>query len=289
MPEFFVLPQQLLAMPQQHRRIVQEGVTIIESCHHQAEMRGSAVSTQLEMIHLLSGRLVFQHGELAGTLEAGETALVDRALFFDYIKQRQADGTPYSSVLFFLREDFLRDFVAQFPLPQLAPAEGTSPVGMIKISASPLISNFMASLLPYFDSPLGQNAQLLKIKTYELLLNLAEGHPALFQWLLQRPPADKPDLAQVLEQHYTKNLSLTAFAHLAGRSLAAFKRDFERIFNQTPARWLKERRLKLAHHLLAHTQKQVSEIALEVGFEDYSHFTRSFKAQYGLLPSQARG
>ncbi|MCU0445730.1 MAG: hypothetical protein MUE85_12525 [Microscillaceae bacterium] len=84
MKEFFILPKQLLAMPQRHKRIDYEGVTVIESCHYEQEMSGSALNTEFEMIHSLSGRLEFRNGHIKGVLEAGETGLINKSVFFDY-------------------------------------------------------------------------------------------------------------------------------------------------------------------------------------------------------------
>jgi AraC family transcriptional regulator, exoenzyme S synthesis regulatory protein ExsA len=274
-------------MPQQHRRIEHAGVTMIESCHYLEQMQGSTLTTEFELIHLLSGKLVFKQGNHNGVLEAGETGIVHRGTFFDFVKQKTASGANYASVLFFLKNDFLNEFLATYPLKNL-PNPTNNHLTFAKIGANPLISNFINSLLPYFDSPLQNNPNLLKIKTFEILITLTETHPKIFNQLITQNHSPKKDLLQVLEQYFTKNLSLEDFARLSGRSLATFKRDFEKTFKQSPARWLKEKLLQLAHQLLSHTTKQVSEIALEVGFEDYSHFTRAFKAQYGILPKEVK-
>jgi transcriptional regulator GlxA family with amidase domain len=47
-------------------------------------------------------------------------------------------------------------------------------------------------------------------------------------------------------------------------------------------------RLGAAHDLLTATTASISEIALECGFSDYSHFSRSFSKLYRETPSKVR-
>ncbi len=84
------------------------------------------------------------------------------------------------------------------------------------------------------------------------------------------------------------NLTLEEYAKLCGRSLASFKRDFEKIYQTTPGKWLKEKRLAHAKFLLETTDLNISEIVMEAGFENTSHFARIFKNQYGHPPLKFR-
>jgi AraC-like DNA-binding protein len=81
---------------------------------------------------------------------------------------------------------------------------------------------------------------------------------------------------------------LEQYAELCNRSLSAFKRDFKKLMHTTPGKWLMEKRLNHAHHLLEKQEKNVSEVAFESGFENASHFTRAFKERYQITPSAIR-
>jgi len=56
----------------------------------------------------------------------------------------------------------------------------------------------------------------------------------------------------------------------------------------TPHQWLLRARLQAAAGKLALTTAPVTEIALDVGFEDLSNFTRTFHAEFGSSPRQYR-
>jgi AraC family transcriptional regulator, exoenzyme S synthesis regulatory protein ExsA len=81
------------------------------------------------------------------------------------------------------------------------------------------------------------------------------------------------------------NVPIEKFAKLTDRSLATFKRDFQKIFNSPPQRWLLKKRLELAHFLIAQKHARPSEAYIDVGSENFSHFSTAFKQMYGYNPS----
>ncbi|MEI6753622.1 MAG: two-component regulator propeller domain-containing protein [Paludibacter sp.] len=58
------------------------------------------------------------------------------------------------------------------------------------------------------------------------------------------------------------------------------------LVGQTPADLLRDSRMKKAGELIKQKVLTISEIATEVGFNDSSHFSRTFKKYYGVAPSQ---
>ncbi len=100
--------------------------------------------------------------------------------------------------------------------------------------------------------------------------------------------SDKLDLVDFIERNYLRNVPLSELAKEAGRSLSTFKREFKEIFKETPHRWIMKRRLDYAKELILTTDKKINEIYFEVGFQDLSHFGKSFKKIFGLNPSEYR-
>lgn len=96
----------------------------------------------------------------------------------------------------------------------------------------------------------------------------------------------KIDLEDFMNKNYCFNVSLERFAYLSGRSLTAFKQDFNKIFVMPPGRWLLNKRLQEAHHLITDKKRRPSAVYLELGFEDLSHFSFAFKKLFGVSPSQ---
>lgn len=67
-----------------------------------------------------------------------------------------------------------------------------------------------------------------------------------------------------------------------------FYRIFKRTTGMTPQQFIKNVRLEKARHLLEHTQFSLYEIAYKTGFSDHSHFSREFRALFGMTPRTLR-
>lgn len=67
---------------------------------------------------------------------------------------------------------------------------------------------------------------------------------------------------------------------------SSFNRDFKKLFHTTSHKWLTDKRLELAHYHLVEKGKKPTEVYLEAGFEDLSHFSFVFKKKYGVSPGQ---
>ena len=96
----------------------------------------------------------------------------------------------------------------------------------------------------------------------------------------------KIDLLSFMEENYMYDLSLPELARYTGRSLSSFKRDFKKISELTPEKWIVRRRLKEAHRLLSESDCKVSEVMLESGFKDPAFFSRAYKGFYGYCPRE---
>ncbi|WP_165759116.1 helix-turn-helix domain-containing protein [Niastella yeongjuensis] len=88
-----------------------------------------------------------------------------------------------------------------------------------------------------------------------------------------------------MERNFRFNIPISKFAELSGRSLSTFQRDFKKEFGMTANTWLRKRRLQAASQLLKENKKP-SDIYLSLGFEDLSHFSRSYKQEFNVSPSK---
>jgi AraC-like DNA-binding protein len=95
-------------------------------------------------------------------------------------------------------------------------------------------------------------------------------------------------LLEWLAYHPTATPSRSELETRAGLGRTAFGLAFRRATGRSPAAWLMERRLGLAHRLLTTSRDGIAAIATRVGFEDAFHFSRRFRARYGCSPRQAR-
>ena len=82
--------------------------------------------------------------------------------------------------------------------------------------------------------------------------------------------------------------TITHLARMARLSPYHFLRTFRAVTGVTPHQWLLRARLRNAAEKLAASKAPVTNIALDVGFDDLSNFTRSFRAEFGASPRQYR-
>ena len=91
-----------------------------------------------------------------------------------------------------------------------------------------------------------------------------------------------------MRERYHQPITNRTLAKLAHMSVRAFERKFQRSFNLSPQKYLREMRVRVASHALAHTGQALSEVALNCGFADQSHFTREFRRHFGQTPREYR-
>lgn len=91
-----------------------------------------------------------------------------------------------------------------------------------------------------------------------------------------------------ITEHFASNITISDLASACNVSISALERRFRKHFGKPPHQYLTDIRLEHARHLLQESDKAVGTIALETGFSDHSHFTRSFRRRYGLSPREER-
>ncbi|QFU75944.1 helix-turn-helix domain-containing protein [Halioglobus maricola] len=91
-----------------------------------------------------------------------------------------------------------------------------------------------------------------------------------------------------IQTHFAENVSVRELACASNLSVSALERRFRRHLGKTPHQYIVEVRLENARQLLLETDRPVGTIAIETGFADHSHLTRSFRKHFGCAPSSLR-
>lgn len=160
----------------------------------------------------------------------------------------------------------------------------------IRVSKKNVIDHFIESLNFYFENPefVKQEILYLKIKELVLLLVQTEAVDSIIELYSHLFTPQKANISEVIESHLYSKISLDQMATLAGQSLSTFKREFKKHFNDTPANYIRKKRMKKAAELLAYSSHTISEISYQVGYEDSSYFSRLFHEKFKILPSDYR-
>jgi AraC-like DNA-binding protein len=91
-----------------------------------------------------------------------------------------------------------------------------------------------------------------------------------------------------MDRAFAQPLDVPALASVANVSPAHFSRQFRATFSETPHRYLQRRRVERAMELLRETNRPVTEICFDVGFNSLGTFSRTFRAIVGEPPSAYR-
>ena len=234
------------------------------------------------IIYVVEGRKIWHMAHGSYDLREGSCVFVRKGATI----VEQFFETRFCFFLFFVPDEFICEVLKSKATPLPKPKEQYEPV--ITISKNAATVAFFQTMMIYFNSDYVPDQYLLKLKFSELILTIADNPDnsvlqCYFSSLLQEPQS--VSLQRIMDDNFCFNLKLEAFARLSSRSLSAFKRDFLRLYHTTPGKWLLEKRLHNAKHLLIHLSKTVTEAAYESGFENVSHFSRAKKKRFGTSPA----
>jgi AraC-like DNA-binding protein len=232
------------------------------------------------LIWFISGETKIIQADTTYTFTAGDIFLIPRNHLVTVINYPK-HGLPHQTVAMHLSVERLREFYGKLNVRPRAHASGK----VHTFKNHPLLQSCMASLVPYFDLREAFPEKLAALKITEALTILREIDKDIDNVLANFEEPGKVDLAGFMETHFMFNLPLEKFGYLTGRSLSTFNRDFRKIFQVTPQKWLTQKRLELAHYQIAEHAKKPVDVYLEVGFEDLSHFSFAFKKQFGYIPT----
>jgi AraC family transcriptional regulator len=92
----------------------------------------------------------------------------------------------------------------------------------------------------------------------------------------------------LLHAEFRSKLRLRALADVAGVHEVHLARAFKRKYGCSPMYYLRQLRFAWAREQLTMTDRPISEIAIEAGFSDQSHFGRHFRKATGVTPAMYR-
>ncbi|MEM6345485.1 MAG: AraC family transcriptional regulator [Bacteroidota bacterium] len=239
------------------------------------------------MLYIECGTLNISLKDRVYTINAGEFALVRKHSQGTFSKILDKEKHCFKECAFAFHDTFLKEVIQDFQVPRRDPMPFAAE-SLVVLPSHPILKGFVNSLQEYFASEVELDQELIKLKTREALYGLTKVQADLIHMFDDFAAPNKVSLADFMELNFTYNLTLKEFAQLSGRSLTSFNREFRKIFSITPHKWIKQKRLELANQLLRQTNRMASDIYLEVGFEDLSHFSRSFKSYFGYNPSTVK-
>ncbi|NDV22481.1 helix-turn-helix transcriptional regulator [Desulfovibrio sp. JC022] len=267
--------------------ITVDGITFVQFQSRSSEIRHEVCVSQHSLVFVLEGTKYIHSADGDMVVRKGEAFFCRKGchLMSEMIPE---NGGTFDTVLFFFDDPMFANFVNLLSVKKINSTRLERSAFNIKV-ADP-VGIYLASMLSLFDSPLGRNNDFLRLKVEELLhyICITPGNDEFLSFLISCRDVGREDLSVVMERYFNKNISLETIAELSGRSLSSFKREFKKTFDTTPARWIRQRRMSWAEQLIRNSNKNITEISYESGYESLSHFSTLFRKNYGVTPREYR-
>jgi AraC family transcriptional regulator, exoenzyme S synthesis regulatory protein ExsA len=233
-------------------------------------------------IYILTGKKKWKSLDKEYIVDAGDALFIKKGAYIAH----QFFDEKFCSLLIFLPDEFIKKVMQNYQIHCPQPASIENSESIIQLEVDDILSTYFHSVLNYFPQSAPPPAGLLKVKFEELIISVLSGtkNRPLAGYFNEVCANSKISIREIMEANFAYNMKLEEFAKLSGRSLSTFRRDFETIYNTSPSKWLTQRRLEYGKYLLETTDKNISEITFESGFENPSHFIRVFKENFGTSP-----
>lgn len=199
-----------------------------------------------------------------------------------------APGTEYHSILILFDNTHISNFFDRHTMLIERPVKTVEQLPFLLFEKDEFLINFTRSLdcLLVGDKPV--HPQLQKVKVEELLVYLAVRYPRQIEQIgnMHYEADDELLIRHAVTSHITSNITIEELAFLCNMSLSTFKRRFARLYNNSPNRWLLEKRMEKAAEMLRSNNYKASEIFSELGYDNLSSFIQAFKQIHGVTPKQ---
>ena len=218
------------------------------------------------------------------------------SLFLNCINTGKRIGSSNSSdknelVVISFHPDILKKiYDRELPMLLQQPRNRITNQSSEKINNDFLIQKYIEGLLFYFENPSLVNDEILILKLKEIILLLSQTRNAeTIQVILSQlfSPVTYT-FKQIIEAHLFLQVSVEELAQKTNLSVSSFKREFTKLYDDTPANYMKTKRLEKAAELLLASDVRITDIAFDCGFNDLANFTRSFHDRYHVSPTHYR-
>lgn len=196
-----------------------------------------------------------------------------------------ARGEPYLAVSLTLEPPIVANLLADLPRPA---GGGLYSSGFSVAPVTEELLDAWVRMLRLMERP-DEIAALAPAYEREILFRVLQGP---LGWMLRDIAAPDAALSRIgiaiqwIRQNFARPLRVEALAGMAALSVSAFHRHFKAVTALSPLQYQKQIRLLRARSLLVAGEGSATSVALEVGYESPTQFSREYARHFGLPPSK---
>ena len=241
-------------------------------------------------LYVIEGEIKYELNNLRINIPANDAVLLKCGNYFGQMTNSKTSKKQEVIVIHFHPEILKKVYEKEFPKILEQPKKIQIAVSFEKINNEILIQKYIEGLLFYFDNPSFVNNEILILKLKEIILLLSQTKkaPVIQQILSQLFSPATFTFKQVIEDNIYTHLSSAQLAKLTNLSSSSFKREFKKIYDDTPSNYLKNIRLERAAELLIISDERITTISFNCGFINLAHFSTCFHQKFKVSPTAYR-
>ncbi|MFT3935307.1 MAG: AraC family transcriptional regulator [Chitinophagaceae bacterium] len=247
------------------------------------------VAEQACFWYMLEGEIQYQSNDDSLDIPTNHSLLLNCINSGKQIHEKNAKGKGEVVIVTFHPDVLKRIYERDLPL-LFQPGNKITNQSRARINNDFLIQKYIEGLLFYFETPSLVNDEILILKLKEIILLLSQTQDAetirVIVSQLFSPTAYT--FKEIIEANIFSQVSVEDLAQKNNLSVSSFKREFKKLYDDSPANYIKNKRLERAAELLAISDQRITDIAFECGFNDLANFTKSFHDKYKSTPTNYR-
>ncbi|MGM1049789.1 MAG: helix-turn-helix domain-containing protein [Bacillota bacterium] len=242
-----------------------------------------------EILYIVSGELHYCIGSQLFQLVGGSMLLIRKN---DGHRLINPNGATFERVTLLFKEEFLGGLLTEeSSFHPLSPFQSGSGSIRLKGQEQGYVEGIFAKMATESANGFPESNFYLKILLSELLIFIHRILSSYRQYMnisTNRVHHRISHIAHFINHHYDQRLTLEDLTGRFHVSPSHLSRTFKESTGFTLIEYVNHVRIKQACHLLKESNLQVSAIAESVGFENLTHFGRTFKNIIGLSPLKFR-
>lgn len=249
---------------------------------------------EAEFLYVVHGGTMFQIGEQLYPVRKGEAVFVHGGDIHAGFPLGD-DGCCFYAIVFDMNwlQSSQYDFIQNEYMLPLLDGHRSLPLHYNRDTAwKRNVLTYLERLINVLKSKANGFPLAVKSELYSILFEIANGD----HWITRDATdaernSDLYRLKQVLryiENHYDQKIELRDLAAITHMSAGHFCRFFKAMTRKTSIEYINSYRIARAAELLKRSERKISDIAHDVGFDNISYFIKKFKQQIGCTPNEYR-
>ena len=238
-----------------------------------------AHANHLELQYISGGKANLRIGGYAYSVQEGDVIIYNAGVFHDECADPKCGMSFYNCG------------IKNFQVPNL-PENHFLPQGIKPVLHTADMSDTVRAIFHAIYEQISQKkvsaGSVSQYLLNSLLIILSNQIP--YEKILQRNrfAASFQRCKDFIDENFTENISIEEMSKIANMSVSGFSHHFKKIFGIAPGQYLIRLKIGSAQKFLITTDKNITEISMELGYDNVSHFNNQFKRYVGTSPQNYR-